>query len=390
MILIMVEYQQRVSSDISLYHQRLPYDPADNTHIFAPYFASEKPSPESILALDDQIRHLLHQRHRAKRAIDLEGNPILNHTPLDMSRYAPQPIIDARIAAAKEVVESWMNDVFVGEFAAHLHRQLVRSPGRIITFTQIVSVGLDRYNFLASVYEDTLIETLRQIFARAYPDDKVLFDRFTVPIVSVPKRTESTPIQRLTRQPYLDLEATKEGLTGKRLVLLDDHVQSGGTFATFLSIIKQPGQGTEVLGITALSTHPTLRNLTHAPDVEEVLMSYADKQSLDKSGNHELDNILSVMRLSIATLTNREALYLIGMMMDGRNTAEREAYFDLIRRISQGVMVPEGKEDNFEQFSNTPPMTLGEIFCEINELVEERAMEIKARMKPSSTYSIYD
>lgn len=45
-----------------------------------------------------------------------------------------------------------------------------------------------------------------------------------------------------------------------------------------------------------------------------------------------------------------------------------------------GVTVPEGEEDNFEQFLNSPSMTLREILVEIKELVDERAKELKVRM----------
>jgi hypothetical protein len=363
------------------YHKRLPYQSGDNTKVFVPFFAAEQPAPDNLSSFDPQVRHLLDQRQRAKRATDLSGNPILGQ-PLNMSQEAPSEIIAARKSAAQEVVDSWLSDDFVQQFAEYLYPQLSRSSDRTTTFIKRVSVAgpSERHNFLSPVYEDRLIASLERAFSRIDPHNPVSFETVIMPMATIPKRTESNPLERIVRQPYLD-ERAKHKLTGRKLVLLDDHVQAGGTFATFFAVAKELGKGTEVLGITALTAHPTLRDLRISEQVKDRLLLYCDKRSpMGRAGAIELDTSLSKIGLSIDTLTNREAFYLIGMMMDGFNMQERKTYLDLIDEIGEGVRVAEGKEDNFEQFLHTSPMTLPSISIAMDGLIDERLIEIKTRV----------
>lgn len=365
-----------MTSQKRLFHIRIPYSASDQTVIGASYYASEMPDPASLRYVGGSELRLLHLRHIAKRATDLEGRPVLGIYPADMTTNAPEAVIKARIKAAQDVIQSWVRFTELEKLAKLTNRLVAK--GEEVTFLHRTSItgNSERHNFLFTEYENAVISYLKQ----SLPHKQLTFSKLTIPVATVPKRTESNPLERLVRQPYVD-ENTQLSMRGKKIILLDDHVQAGGTFATFYALIKQLGDNTSLIGMNALTIHPTATDLRVSGRILKALHS-ACASDKDQEGKRilGLDMILSKVGLSIETLTNREALYLIGMLLDGGNQKSKKAYFELISEFDQGVSVPENNNDDFEQLAKSPAMSLDELTHSMGTLIQERNQEIKSRL----------
>lgn len=363
-----------------LFHIRSNYSPDDDTVVYAPYFASEIPAPENFMALDGLTSRLLHQRHIAKRAVDLNGVPVLAHYPLDMTINAPAEVIEAREAAAQEVIDHWLNADFLNMFASKIDGRVRQDE--TVTFLHRTSItgSSERHNYLFTRYEEVIINALQERLSHR----RLTFEALTVPVATVPKRTESNPLERVVRQPYIDPE-NQFAIMGKRIILLDDHVQAGGTFATFHALAKELGDGTEVIGMTALSVHPTGTDLHVYDQVKNALhLAWEKNGRQDSIDNVGPDDVLGKVGLSVDTLTNREALYLIGMFTDGHDAQAIREYFDLVEDVSHGVAVPDGRQDTFDLLVQSPPIAISDLKQSIDRLIKERSTEIKARLASSS------
>lgn len=366
------------------FHTRSAYSDTDQTKVFSSYYCSEKPNRDLLRGSSTQLQ-ALREEEGGLDYDQLEPNERTIHFlrqyakkgkypdesfVVDPTFNAPDDIIEDRIKAAKWVVDQLLTDEHVGELAEHLHKRLDGRTNQTVTIlrNQVAEAGDVSYNFLSPTYDEMLIEKLKDYFADHYPEDQIDFDMQTALRLNDTLRVYSTPVERLARLPFIDTEDLSPKVDGKLVLIADEHVQSAGMTSTLFSLSKQ--LGAEVMGITTLTSHPTTQDISLSPEVRDLVIDYANETS--KDGAETLEDTLETLGLSLGTISNREGLYILALLMDGEEKDQFDQLVDLERRLATGSEVVEGVEDNVRRALTEPSLTVEDLKDQIETLVQHR------------------
>ncbi len=367
------------------FHIRSPYNELDQTKVFSSHYCSEKPNRDLLTGSSVQLQELRTEEGHLDYS-QLEPNERTIHFlrqyakkgkypdasyVIDPTFNASEEIIEDRIRAAKWVVDQLLSDEHVSELAEHLHERLNGRENQTITIlrNQVAEAGDVSYNFLSPTYDEILIEKLKDYFKNNYDEDNVKFDMEVALRLNDTLRVFSGPVERLARLPFIDTEDLSSKVDGKLILIADEHVQSAGMTTTLFSLSKQLGG--EVLGLTTLTLPPTTQDISLSPEVHDKVIDYANLHYND-DGAEVLEDTLNTLGLSLDTITNREGLYILALLMDGEDQEQFEEFLDLEKRLAQGNEVIEGVEDNVRRALTEAVLTVDELKSQIDNLVSHR------------------
>ena len=342
------------------YHVREPYSDTDEVRIFSSYHCSEKPD---LTKMDGKEREIHRKRHFAKKGVDL-----ITGESVDPRHDADEEIIRSRINAAQEVVSELMTDEHVEELAQHIYGQVQGRDDKEVHILRnsVMKEGQVSYNFLSPTYDYMLIEALQEKLEHIDEDHGITFEMATALRLNDTRRVYSDPIQRLARQAYMDTDDLEQ-MRGKNVLIADEHVQSGAMVTTIYSLLKKMGGDTNILGVTTLTSHPTMRNLRPNEDVDMMI-----RDTLTGSDYDEMDGTLNRLGLGYDTLTAREGLYVLALVIDGADIQKRNDFINLEQDLSGGMTVIEGIEDDLYAALMNPPLDVQDFDDGISDLLKDR------------------
>jgi|GEM_PF-6735765 len=328
-----------MAGDVKKFIQRQPV-PEGITTLMASALATEMPDPAT---LSDDEERIYTRRQMSKKGTDLYGVPVAD-TP-------------TALAAAHETVQHYLTKEHIDEVLAKAVAQV--DLDKDTTIHVAVPVKPDSsVNVLATAYAATLCHELE---ARAkekgyehlhFSDDKHLV------MTSVVNRTFADAIGRLVKLPLFDTSAFK---AGDKVILADDHIQSGGFFATAFSAFPAD---VDVLGVATLTRHPLSASLTVHPQVKAAFNALPDIDIVKAK--------LAEVGVSSDTLTDREALTVIAAMSSPENKPQFEALLDIAGRDS-AIEAIEKKDDSLNAIFMQPAMSAREFVAAMeNAIPEER------------------
>lgn len=366
------------------FHTRSVYTELDQTKVFSSYFCSEMPNRDLLEGDSTQLQELRDEQGQLDYS-KLEPNERTIHFlrqyakkgkypdesfVVDPTYNAPEDVIVDRIKAAQWVVDQLLSDQHVGELAEHIHDTLDGRKNQTITIlrNQVAEAGNVSYNFLSPTYDEILIEKLLDYFEENYPEDQVNFDMQLALRLNDTLRVYSGPVERLARLPFIDTDDLIPKVDDKLILIADEHVQSAGMTTTLFSLAKQ--LGAEVIGVTTLTSHPTTQDISLSPEVRDTVIDYADDSS--DEGAEILEDTLNSLGLSLDTISNREGLYILALLMDGEDKAQFDEFLQLERSLAQGHDVVEGVEDNVRRALTEPVLTVEDLKSKIDNLVAHR------------------
>lgn len=366
------------------FHTRSAYTEADQTRVFSSHFCSEKPNLDLLKGNSTQLQTLRNQdgsldydqlepnertihflRQYAKKGKYPDESYVV-----DPTFNAPDNIIEDRIKAAKWVIDQLLTEEHVSELAEHLHERLDGRTNQTVTIlrNQVAEGGNVSYNFLSPTYDEILIEELKDYFKDHYPEDHIDFDMKTALRLNDTLRVYSTPVERLARLPFIDTDDLTPKVDDKLVLIADEHVQSAGMSTTLFSLSKQLGG--EVVGITTLTSHPTTQDISLSAEVHDLVVDYANQTS--DYGAEMLEETLEKLGLSLDTISNREGLYILALLMDGEDKDQFDEFIDLEKRLASGSVVVEGVEDNVRRALTDPALSVEELKAQIDSLIDHR------------------
>lgn len=342
------------------YHVREPYSEADEVRIFSSYHCAEKPD---LAKMDGEEQDIHRKRHYAKKGIDL-----ITGEKVDPRHDADKEIIKSRINAAQDVVSAVMTDEHVDELAQHIYHQVQGRDDKevFILRNSVMKEGQVSYNFLSPTYDYMLIEALQEKLDHIDEDHGITFEMATALRLNDTRRVYSDPIQRLARQAYMDTDDLEQ-MRGKNVLIADEHVQSGAMVTTIYSLLKKMGGDTNVMGVTTLTSHPTMTTLSPNEDVNLML-----RDNLQGSDYEDLEGTLNRLGLGFDTLTAREGLYILALVMDGHDPAQKSEFLKLEETLSGGRKVVEGVEDDLHAALLNPPLDVQAFDDGISDLLRDR------------------
>ncbi len=343
------------------FHVRNPYSNTDKVKIFGSYLCSEKPD---LSQMDGEELELHRKRHFAKKGVDL-----VNGRKVDPRYDADAQTVGERVLAAREVVKAIMSDEHVSELADHIYENVKDREDKTVYLLRnsVMRDGQVSYNFLSPTYDLMLMQAMQEKIDGKDPDSGISFEMETAFRMNDTKRVYSNPMQRLARQAYIDTDDLQK-MRGKNIVVADEHVQSGAMVTTIYSLLKNLGEETNVMGVTTLTSHPTMSDLHPSEDVNQLLQKH-----LSADEHEQLESSLSRVGLSYDTLTAREGLYVLALVMDGSQLDHRQEFEELERKMSGGRTVVEGVEDDLAAALMSPPLDVNEFDDGITEILQERS-----------------
>lgn len=342
------------------FHVREPFSETDQVKVFSSYMCAEKPD---LSQMDIEEREIHRKRHFAKKGIDL-----VSGEKVDPRHDAEDCIVEERVQIAREVVEEIMTDEHVQELADHVYANIHDKEDKQVFLLRnsVAEGGQVSYNFLSPTYDHMLITALTKALDEKHPDHGITFEMETAIRLNNTKRVYSDPAQRLARQAYMDT-VDLEKMRGKNIIIADEHVQSGAMVMTIYSLLKKMGDDTNILGVTSLTCHPTIQDLHCSQEVNNVMAEY-----LSDTDKDAIEDTLGRVGLSYDTLTAREGLYVLALVLDGQNPEQAYRFAMLEDHLSQGKAVIEGVEDDLYLALRSPPLDVEEFDKKISEILTER------------------
>lgn len=342
------------------YHVREPYSDADEVRIFSSYHCSEKPD---LTKMEGKEQDIHRKRHFAKKGVDL-----ITGEKVDPRHDADEKIIMSRINAAQEVVCELISDEHVEELAQHIYDQVQGRDDKEVFLLRnsVMKEGQVSYNFLSPTYDYMLIDALQVELDLIDKDHGITFEMATALRLNDTRRVYSDPIQRLARQAYMDTDDLEQ-MRGKNVLIADEHVQSGAMVTTIYSLLKKMGGDTNVMGVTTLTSHPTMTTLSPNEDVNMML-----RDNLPGSDYEDLEGTLNRLGLGYDTLTAREGLYILALVMDGHDPEQKSEFLKLEETLSGGRKVVEGVEDDLHAALMNPPLDVQAFDDGISDLLKDR------------------
>ncbi len=357
-----------------LYHTRTK-DLNKELKFFYADVETEKPNIRSIQELPREQQSFYYNRHIGKRGRNLfTDEPIegrnnitsnLKSSPLLTDQGMQTRLI--RGEAATATVDHYTNintnkGHYINNLYAHVKNQLdpkfLEFGGKI----HLVRPTRDHYssdatlNFFTFCTQTELCSTLNHLEATSAKQEKrpaiVFTDNKTCIGLSRTARTEATPIGRLVQQAYFTTDDIDKH---DKVVIVDDHVQAGGSVLAMASALKDAEAN--ILGVACLTTHPYCKsgfNLDErvSKQLDEVMQKWDPKGIVLKS--------LQNFGLHPSALTNAEAMILIAYAtdptVDKNQVNSIDKFMALENYLIQGTKVMEGEHDSLAPIMNQKPL----------------------------------
>jgi len=300
-----------------------------------------------------------HLRHIAKKGKDLDGTKHFD------AHFKPpdDPHTIERIAAAQEVLDPQL-------IAAQAHKLLMQAQpvGDKLTFHMLRPMKDYKntetsYNVLTVVYARMLHLALEAEAKVQFPGVEMNIKDTTAMMVTHNDRTNATAFERLVHQPLFALPGH---LQNENVIIVDDHVNGGGFLMTLSAQLHDAKAN--IMGIATFSRHAHAATLEIDPAITEAL---CEVTRVDKK---EWNLLLAPFGLSLDTLTSREALTFLALVMDSDNPDHviQFNYFDA--KLSGNIRTVAGKDDDLHAVLSKPPLTVEDIRQDMEKMLEGRGM----------------
>lgn len=305
--------------DLQQYHERT----STKVPFFFSQYATEKPSLKAVEGLAQNRRDYYAVRHVGKRGRDFITDEPIEGNDSKIGQLKTSPLLSSQSRETRAIrgfAATATIDQARGEYIARLHQHVVDVLAGEAGTVHIVRPARDPYvedstlNFFTFCVQTelaTTLNTLEATSARLNKRKPIEFTGYKSLIgLSRTSRTEASPIGRLVQQPFF---VTAEISAGDRIVIVDDHIQAGGSMLAMESAAR--GVGCNVLAFATLSSHPFSTQLSISTEVRNMLddtLACWDPQCL-------VTNRLAKLGMPRDKLTNSEALILIAYATDPSN-----------------------------------------------------------------------
>lgn len=346
---ILEGYHQRtpnLNREIKIYYSALDTEIAEPTQIQR---LSERKQAEAANRLI--AKRLIDAKTGKSYAISGKGNPTLQSQSLGM-----------RLLRGEAGTATM--DKYSGKYIQNLYEDLTKGiapnkhPKRPTTIYMIRPGRSPKaedctVNFLSEAAQCQITVDLNDLARRRgqtnlirFVDDKNLY------VVSRTARSNASPIGRLVQQGYYD---TSEIKRGDRVVIVDDHSQSGSTILSMSAAVQEAGG--KVLAAIMPTVHPYSRSLGMHPAVRQELLNVLkgwDAQGL-------VQQKLADYGMPVSTLTNHEAMIVIAYAIDPMNATAVQRFHQLESMLNGGAKVLEGESDSLQPVLAKKPASPAEV-----------------------------
>lgn len=313
---------------------------------------------------EQQIRSVryCHLRSIAKKGTDLDGT--VQFEP----RFTPENHPDgrARIRAAIEVLKQCNIDEQAREVLGKHVPADNHHPVEILCMRPVRDHenSENSYNFQTATYAALLRDALTRVAEQDYPGMFIIKDHPAV-MQTFTNRTNASLFGRIIKQPVFNVGDT----AGKKAVVIDDHVNAGGFSRTLSAQIEQAGG--EVLSVATFSRHQQSHHLEADPKIIAFLQ--------DLYPAFQLNGLLAPVGLSLDTITSREGMTLLSILIDGDDQEKVQRFHALDEALSYPHNhIADGINDATEVELRKPAEPLAKLREDMNRLLkrqeEERAM----------------
>lgn len=299
---------------------------------------------------------LCHVRHISKKGCDLTGRRHFDAhlTPEDHESYK------GRVEAAME----FLNTANIPLQARQLLLQAFKKSGYgfqgkfdLYVFRPVKDYAdhSNSYNFLTAVYTKLLRDALTNVARAYFPTSHIQIHDEPVMMLTKTNRTDADSLGRIVKQPLFEIGDVE----GKHVIIADDHINAGAFTATLMSQAEE--KGACVVGIASFSRHPNSGTLTLKPRVKSALLGLYPQETLD--------TVLARVGVSVDTLTNREGLTLLSILMDGSNDNHRNVFQGVMSEVNgEYNHLLDGIGDDLGSELHKSPKTPQELLMEINDM----------------------
>ena len=300
--------------------------PPERADVLASALATEMPDPDK---LDEATRAIYTTRQISKKGTDLNGVKVDGVDPID---------------AAAETIHYFMTPEHIDEVFARVTSGLERDSEETIHVTVPVKPD-SSVNVLATGYATMLALRLNEKAQAEGYTNLHFSDEKTLVMTSTINRTFAGAVERLVKMPLFDVSAFS---AGDKVILADDHMQSGGFFATAMNAFPE---GVEVLGVASLTRHPLSASLALHPKVQSALSVLPNIDAVYAK--------LAEVGVAKDALTNREALTIIAAMSDGKDARVEREFEQLMDEVGRdpAIEAVEKSNDSLQALLQEEPMT---------------------------------
>lgn len=359
-------------------------------------------APEDIGTQEAKIRKLQEHDPRARKVINW-----MYISKLSRDVQGKPKSTQERLEAAYEMTHALMTDAYVDSILERITARLGNRHDKNCTvyIPQRVAKNLmgngeidKSVNILEAVYVLELTAALNKKIEAGWrsKDGKVPKIRFTTGeekqrfIIGTTKpgnRTVFGVFERIFGQKKYDFGRFKRG---DLVWIADDHVQSGGTSLTRLNGLRD--RGAEVLGMSSLTALPESKDLCILPEVQSALRKAAQISAklsgiTEEKGVKALKDTLALTGMKFETLTNREALSLMALLLEpGRRVTLSSGDTVLTDDLFRTACAAAGYKENLDLSSDAltftfrrPLMTLATMQEKLDELISRIVVKGRAR-----------
>lgn len=330
--LLFLYTSQMTQEGIGILPSRSVFCNDKQSRVLSSSFAAEKPDVKATKGIEYVISQL---RYFAKKGRLIAPND--SEIQLEATLNAPYPVRAMRAVAAQCVLLYFLTSSHREQVQNLISDYLYHNPDstRVVLTRNTSDQTKDiSWNFLAPAYTKWLEKAAIQVSGGR----EVV--SISVMRVNDTNRNSAGHVQRITNMPRFQRPSGfKEG---DAVVIVDEHVQSGGLVLGLYSMIKQYTPA-DVIGFCTLTAHPETQNLKPSSELVNEL-----KQAINEV-NPELESMilarLEDLGLSFNTLVNRDLLTILSIVI---GTGDR---YRRIRERFAGMnaFVTEGKADNREK-----------------------------------------
>lgn len=299
---------------------------------------------------------LCHVRHISKKGCDLTGARHFDAhlTPEDHASYR------GRVEAAMEVLGT-------ANIPLQAKKLLFKAVEKsAYDFKSALDIHVLRpvkdyadhsnsYNFLTAVYTKMLRDALQGVARTYFPTSEIRVHDEPVMMLTKTNRTDADSLGRIVKQPLFQLG----DIQGKNVIVADDHVNAGAFTTTLVS--QAEDMGANVVGVASFSRHPNSGELSLKPCVKKSLLTLHPQE--------QLDELLGRVGVSVDTLTNREGLTLLSILMDGANDNHRTTFHCVMTEVNgEYNNLLDGIGDDLDCELSKAPKTPRELLQEIDDM----------------------
>ena len=312
---------------------RRPVPAAPNT-VIAAAVATELPDSKR---LSHEEKRIYTQRQIAKKGNDLDGNPVAG--------------VSVALQAAKETIDHFSTPQHFEDVWNYVVTQVGKPDHDTTIYVAVPVKPLDARsstNVLGTAYAATLCKKLNELAKENGYTHLHFSDEKPIVMITAVNRTFSDAVGRLVRLPLFDTSAFAPD---DKVIIADDHTQSGGFLATAISAFPKDS----VLGVACLTRHPLSKNLTAHKQVLEALNALPEINIVYAK--------LAEVGVSSNTLTDREALTIIAAMTNGQDAAQNKKFNQLLDSIGRDPHIEsiEKADDSLSALLMRPPLSAREM-----------------------------